>query len=350
MAVLIIVVFVTLFVSANCSLYEAVLYSTRMATLESVKARGKPMKLAALFISMKKNIAKPIAAILILNTLANTAGATISGMYATKALGAAHVPLFSLLFTLGILFISEIMPKTIGAMHWRKLWPIIVFPLEFMIIILRPVIFITQKFSDLFFTGHKGATITEEEILATIHMGAKEGEISQDESRMVRNIIDLENKAVREIMTPRTVVFSLDGGLTLEQALCAMEGKGFTRIPVYEGDRENIIGYIMLHDLTSLRGERAPSTLLRSIVRQVAFIPENANCLLVLLSFLKNRRHLAIVSDEFGGVAGLVSLEDLLETILGTEIVDETDRIIDLQKDARKRRLKSKENDEDFEG
>jgi CBS domain containing-hemolysin-like protein len=343
MTILITVVVVTLFVSTCCSLFEAVLFSTRRATLESAKAKGVSAKLANRFIAMKRDIAEPIAAILILNTLSHTVGATLSGMFATKTLGAANVPLFSVIFTLAILFFSEIMPKTVGAVHWRRIWPFVVIPLEVMSISLRPLVYVTQKFGDLFAKGQKGATITEDEILAMVHMGAKEGEISQEEGRMMRNIIDLENKQVRQIMTPRTVVFSLDGELSVEEALHEMEGRGFTRIPVYEEDRENIIGYVMLHDLTSLKAIKDSASKLKTVVRPVTFVPESMNCLTVLLSFLRNRRQIGMVSDEFGGVAGLVTVEELLATVLGTEIVDETDRIVDMQQDARRRRSRKKE-------
>ena len=347
MTILFIVVALTLLISTSCSLFEAVLFSTRRATLESAKAKGTSTKLANRFIAMKRDISKPIAAILILNTLSHTLGATLAGMYATVALGASNVPLFSLFFTLAILFLSEIMPKTIGAVHWRQLWPFVVIPMEVMTTCLRPVIFITRKFSNLFAQGHSGSTITEDEIIAMVHLGAKEGEISQEESSMVRNIIDLENKQVREIMTPRTAIFSLDGERSLKEALKEMEERGFTRIPVYENHRENIIGYVILHDLISIRGTKDPDAKLKFFIRPVAFVPESMNCLTVLLSFLRNRKQIGIVSDEFGGVAGLVSLEDLIETVLGAEIVDETDRVVDLQKDAWKGRLQKKEGGED---
>lgn len=338
MIILVTVVFLTLAISANCSLYEAVLYSTRIGTLESVKTRRRYAKLASLFISMKKNISEPLAAILILNTIANTAGATIAGMFATKTLGSSLVPLFSLVFTIGILFLSEIMPKTVGAVHWRTLWPFIVYPLKLMKYLLLPIIFITQKFTGFLTKQKQTVTITEDEILALVHLGAHEGEISHEESKMVRNIINLENKQVQEIMTPRRMIISLESHKSVGQANKIIEGKGVSRIPLYEGDKENIIGYVMKQDLSSPKSFSQPQEPLRSYMRPISFILETTNCLSVLTSFLKHRRHIAIVSDEFGGVAGLVTLEDLIETILGAEIVDETDQIVDLQAAARKQK------------
>jgi CBS domain containing-hemolysin-like protein len=342
MVILLIVVFITLLISANCSLYEAVLYSTRPATLEAAKTRGKKGKLAAQFIALKKNISQPIAAILILNTIANTAGATIAGMYATNVLGASMVPLFSLVLTLGILFLSEIIPKTIGAVHWRNLWPHIIYPLKIMNTVLYPAILVTEKISRLLTRQHKIATITEEEILALVHLGAREGEISKEESRMVRNIINLEDRQVREIMTPRRMIFSLSADITIEEAFRTISGKGITRIPIYEEDKENISGYVVSHDISEAIMQNNSGSLLQSIMRPISFVAENTNCLTMLTSFLKQRKHIAIVSDEFGGVDGLVTMEDLLETLLGSEIVDETDRVVDLQEAARKRKPGSK--------
>jgi CBS domain containing-hemolysin-like protein len=338
MTILIIVVFVTLFISASCSLYEAVLYSTRSGTLEASKTQAKRGKLAAQFLSMKKNISQPIAAILILNTIANTAGATIAGMYAADVFGSSLIVLFSIIFTLAILFLSEIIPKTYGAVHWRTLWPFIVFPLQLMKTVLYPAIFITEKVTRLITHQHKVDTITEDEILALVKLGAHEGEITKGESQMVFNIINLEERKVREIMSPRTMMYSLPAMMTVKEASQTIKGKGFTRIPIYEDDKENITGYVVTHDFSFGEMQDKSGISLKSIARQISFVPEDINCLTMLTNFLKQRKHIAIVSDEFGGVAGVITLEDLLEAVLGSEIVDETDVIVDLQEAARKRK------------
>lgn len=335
MALLVVVVLLTLVVSFHSSLFEAVLYSTRLGTLEASRASGKNANLAGQFIEMKKKIAVPIASILILNTVANTAGATLAGFYASEALGSSLLPLFSLIFTLVILFFGEIMPKTLGVVYWRSLWPVIVWPLNVIKYILYPAIIVTQKFSNLFIREKSMPYITEDEILAAVRMGASEGEITHGESELVHNIINLENKSVREIMTPRTVIFSLDADMTVQDAAKAVDGRGFSRIPVFEGDRENVIGYVTIHDLYSVKTQANQDLLIRSLARTISFVPASRNSLAVLTSFLKHRRHIAMVVDEYGGIAGLVSLEDLIETVLGNEIVDETDRVVDLQERAR---------------
>jgi len=338
MITLFLIVFLTLTISGICSLFEAILYSTRIGTLEVAKSKGDKKGIASQFLKMKKNISAPISAILILNTIANTAGATLAGMYAAKVFGGSNVLLFSIVLTLGILFFSEIIPKTIGAVHWRRFWFYIVRPLAFIKLILHPLVFITQKLSSFITTGQKHVTITEEEILAAAQMGAREGEISDQEHAIIDNLIHLENKTVREIMTPRTVIFSLDGNLTVPDALKLASAKGFTRVPIYEEDKENIIGYIRIHDLTAARNLEDPKLQLKKIARSISIIPEMINCFNLLTDFLRHRKHIGIVVDEYGGLAGVVTLEDLLETILGHEIVDEHDYAIDLQEVARKRR------------
>jgi CBS domain containing-hemolysin-like protein len=340
MSILFFVVFLTIFISAQCSLYEATLYSTRLGTLEAAKSKSKTRQMALKMIQLKKQISEPIAAILILNTIANTAGATIAGMYAHKTLGVGLVPIFSIIFTLAILFFAEIIPKTMGAVYWRNLWPVIVWPLTAMKYPLYPLIWITEKFSAFLTRGRPPARITEEDILGSIRLGAKEGEITEWESLMVHNIIKLENTEVREVMTPRKVMFSLNAEMTIGEALQAASGKGFTRIPVHGVDKDNVLGYVMIHDLGCAGIMSEPDMLLSSIVKPISFVREETNCLALLNRFLKKRSHMSIVEDEYGGVAGLITLEDLLETVLGAEIVDETDKVVDLQKLARKRKHK----------
>ncbi len=342
MTIFLSVVFLTMTISGICSLYEAVLYSTRVGTLEVAKKKGHKNKLATKLLNMKRNIAAPISAILILNTIANTAGASIAGMYAAKVLGDNYVVAFSIAFTLGILFFSEIIPKTIGAVHWRYFWSIIVIPLSWIQSVLHPLIYITQKLSNFITRGHSYAEITEEEILAAAQMGAREGEISDQEHIIIDNLIHLENRKVKEIMTPRSVIFCLNAQSIIVKSLNIAAEAGFTRIPIYEGERENIIGYVTIHDLSSAKNLENPDISLRAIARAMSFVPETANCFTVLFDFLRTRKQIAVVIDEYGGVSGLITLEDLLETLLGHEIVDEHDHAIDLQEVARRQRKKFK--------
>jgi len=337
MGILFLVVFLTILISFLCSLFEATLYSTRMGALESAKSKGEHKKRATGMIHMKREIGVPLSAILILNTIANTAGATFAGMYAHEVFGSVLVPAFSILFTLAILFLAEIMPKTLGAVYWRSLWPFVVWPLEMMRYLLYPAIVVTRKFAELLTRDKSPKAIYEEEILGVIRLGAREGEITKTESQMVHSIIDLENKSVREIMTPRNVIFSLEGKVSVGEALQAAGEAGFSRIPVYIGEKENIVGYVKIHDLASADALGKPEEKLLPIVRPMDSVDEDVNCLTLLNTCLRKRNHISIVRDEYGGVSGLVTLEDLLETALGTEIVDESDQVVDLQKLAKRK-------------
>jgi len=335
MTLLVLVVIITIVVRFQCALYEAVLLSTRLATLEAAKAVTGQKRIATRFVEMKKEISAAIASILILTVVADTAGSAVAGIFAGEALGSSMLPVFSVVLALTILFIGEIVPKTLGAVYWRNLWPFVVWPLTIMKYMLYPAVIVTHKFSNLLIRGHKAPSVTEEEILAVVRLGALEGQITPAESLLVHNIINLEDKQIQEIMTPRTVVFSMDADTTVGEALKAVDKKGFTRIPVYERDRENIIGYILIHDLFSAKTLSNPQATIKSLVKAISFVPETSDSLALLTGFLKHRRHIAIVVDEYGGVAGVVTLEDLIETLLGKEIVDETDIVVDLQQRAR---------------
>ncbi len=332
----VVVVFLTVFISANCSLYEAVLYSAQPGALEAMKAGSKKTGLISRMMSMKKNISAPIAAILILNTIANTAGATVCGMLATKELGEKWVVPFSICLTLAILLFAEIIPKTMGAVHWRRFWKVTVWPLVAMRWALAPIIWLTEKLTRLLTGGEQAPAVTEEDILGVAKLGASEGQISEVEGRMVVNVIKLEEHQVHEVMTPRTVMFAMDGTLTVQEAYDLAEEKQFSRVPVFRDDREKIVGYVTRYELGSAEALKTPEDGIEKMVRPVTFIPKTTNCLKVLLSFLKSRQHMAVVCDEFGGVSGIVTLEDIIETLLGAEIIDETDLVPDLREQARK--------------
>lgn len=337
MTALILVTLFTLGVSAMCSLYEAVLYSARIAILEAAR-HGRHAKLAAQMIQLKTDISAPISAILILNTIANTAGATWAGIISAQVLPAPMVPVYMGGLVLGILFLSEIIPKTIGAIYWPHLWIGIVWPIIILRWALHPLIVAIQKITHVLTRGHEAHVVTEEEILALVNLGASEGHISEEESELVQNIIGLEDQHAKDVMTPRVVMFTLSDDTPISDALEMVKPVGFSRIPLYHEHPENIIGYLLRRDLTAAADTRTGAAV-RSLAKPIEFVPESANCLGLLNRFLKRRIHIAMVTDEYGGLAGLITLEDLLETLLGSEIVDETDRVIDMQKAALSRRV-----------
>ncbi len=340
MTAFVLAVVLALFISAYCSLFEAALYSTRSGALEAAKAAGPRAGLAERFLELKRDVSKPIAAILILNTISHTLGATMAGVYGVEVLGQSLMPAFSIAFTLAILIFTEIVPKTVGVVYWRIIWPYTVWPLTVMIYALYPAIRVTEGISRLITKSAVEPTITEDEILAVVRLGQKEGQITERESTLVHNIIHLENKSVREIMTPRTVVVSLDGDTSVADAVDVVKTEAFTRFPLYRDDRENIFGYVVIRDIFEAKIDGRDAEPVKTFAKPISHVPESTDCLRVLTRFLAYRHHIAVAVDEFGGTAGIVTLEDMVETLLGTEIVDEMDKTVDLQELARKAAVK----------
>ena len=336
MAILILTVSLSVLLSALCSLLESVLYSTRITTLEAAAAGEQ--KAAQAMLGLKAKIERPLAAILILNTVANTAGAAVAGWAAGQVWGGGSLWIFSLGFTLCILIFSEIMPKTVGAVHWRRLWRFAAMPLKTMVQGLLPFIWLTQAITRLVTRSRlDGPRISEEEILAAARLGAQGGQISLLEQGLIQNIILLEEIRAKDIMTPRTVMVAADGAMPLSQAREEARLWGHSRVPVFEGGPEEIIGYVLTNEVLIARFEPGLDPLLKHMVKPVRFVPGSANALNLLKSFLRGREHLYLVVDEYGGIMGLVSLEDVLESLVGSEIVDEKDTVADLQEMARRR-------------
>lgn len=327
------VVGLSILISASCSLLESVLYSTRRITLQAGVQRGDRM--AVMMEKLKSNVDSPLAAILILNTIANTAGAAVAGWAASQVWGAGSLWVFSIAFTLAILFFSEILPKTVGAVYWRGLWRRTVYPLLGMVFLLYPLIFLTRAVTRLV-TGRKGAgaRVSEEEILAAAKLGQMGGEISEMEHQLIRNIIYLEEVKAADIMTPRTVLLAADGRLTAGEVGREAAQWPFSRVPIYEGNLDQVVGYVLKYEVMG-RALEAGETRLTELAKPLHFVPASANALNLLKLFLGRGQHVFGVVDEYGGLMGLVTLEDVLESLVGSEIVDESDVIVDLQELAR---------------
>ncbi len=323
MTTLLFVVTVTLLVSTFCSLLEAMLYSTRVVTLEAATRISAKRPAAERFLKMKQDLSGPTSAILILNTIAHTAGATLSGMYAAEVLGASWVPLFSVVFTFAILFLSEILPKTYGATHWRSLWDTLVWPLAFIEKALYPLIVLTQRFANLFTRQVDPHAITEAEILATIRMGAEAGELTHDELRMLNAVFQLDKLYTRQVMVPRGEVVFFDASQEFSEILAVARKTRHTRYPLCEGSLDNVIGIVHIKDLLGLSPGQAPD--LKLIARPAHFVPETKRINQLLRDMQHSHQHMAIVVDEHGTVAGIVTLENVIEEIIG-RVQDEFDR------------------------
>ncbi len=312
----------TVVISSMCSLFESILFSTRVGVLEAERANGRHSRLAARFMDMKSNIAEPTSAILVLNTVANTAGATFCGMYATQVLGPALVPAVSVVLTLAILFVGEILPKTYGATYWRSLWHFIVWPLAVMQRGLRPVIRVTQAFAD-FFTGNRSVpSITEDEIQASIRLGRKAGELSRTELQLLNAVFQFDDLTVRQIMVPRTDVDFLDATWPLPKCLDVAKQTRHTRFPLRRGTRDEVLGIIHVKELIGLGS--GDEVELSSIVHPAWHVPETLPISRLLREMQRNHQHMALVDDEYGTLVGIVTMENVLEQIVGA-VQDEFD-------------------------
>ncbi len=320
MTVLLLVVASTVMVSTFCSLLEAVLYSTRLATLEAAAKEGERESAARRFLELKHNISAPTSAILILNTLAHTVGASLGGMFAARELGAAWVPTFAIAFSVAILFISEILPKVYGAVHWRQLWSAVVWPMAVLEKSLHPLVRITERFTQLFVPSQRPQEVTEAEILAMIHAGGKTGELTAAELRMLDAVLHFDKLLCRQVMVPRDEVAWMDAGWSLAKRLEEAHRSRHTRYPVCMSSLDEVLGILHIKDLLGLESGGDFTSLLRP----VRAVPETKRIHELLTEMQRTRQHTAIVVDEHGSTAGIITLENLIEEIVGA-IPDEFD-------------------------
>lgn len=323
-------------ISAGCSLFEAVLYSVPRRSIESAALAGKSA--AKIFKKLREDVEKPIAAILSLNTIANTAGAAVAGAAAGEVFGGNWLPYFSAAFTLAILLFSEIIPKTAGVAYSKALVPFVAYPLQGLVWVMRPVAWLTAQVTRLVAPGRTSDPVTAEELRVMARLSFRSGSIKFFQERVIENILSLQNKTVKDVMTPRTVIFSLSEHMTLKEASRATERWEHSRFPVYDRDQEDVVGVVLTRDLFISLSEGKGENRLSELSRPVNFVVETARLNQVLIEFLEKRQHLFVVIDEYGGLSGLVTLEDILEEILGREIVDESDQVTDKRELARMRR------------
>lgn len=334
---LVLAVVIATLISAFCSVSEAVFYSFSWSKIEKLTKSGN--KSGILLGKLRTNIEKPITAILTLNTVAHTAGASIAGAAWSSVYGAETLPLFAIGFTIIILIFSEILPKTVGIEYSDKLGPALAAPIHWMVLFFAPVIWICGFLSRSVSSGEGGPKTTEEDIRAMVSLTRKTGAIKPYEALSIANILSLDDKVVDQIMTPRTVVFSLPVDMTVGEAHEKYSAWPHSRIPVYEGDDpEDVVGVIYRRSVFEALADGLHDVTLADLMNPVRFVLDNISLDRLLVKFLESRMHLFVVLDEYGGMAGVVTLEDVMEEILGSEIVDETDQVVDMRELARIRR------------
>ncbi len=318
--------FLALFLSFLCSLLEAVLLSTP-ASYSSILAKKNSSQGERLE-RFKENINRPLAAILTLNTFAHTLGAAGVGAQTLELYGESSVAIASGILTLLILVFSEIIPKTIGSVYWRSLIGNTTLIIEVLIFFTYPLVLLAEYISNF---GEDEATVTREEVIAMAEMGEDEGVLEEQETDIIENTLKLKDVKVKDIMTPRSVIFALKSDFTVGQVLEKHETLDFTRIPIFEGNLDVIKGMVNRYEIINRKAEDQFSTRMHEISQEVPFVNENDRIDKVLELFIKNRDHMALVKDDNDILTGLITLEDAIETILGQEIVDEHDSVVDMR-------------------
>jgi len=328
--ILILVVVAALLISFLCSLAEATLLSITPSYIADLGE--KDPKKAEILKSLKEdNIDRSLAAILTLNTVAHTVGAIVSGAKATVVFGSAWFGVFSAVMTLLILFLSEILPKTLGAILWRKLTGFTALFVQTITIALYPLIWVSEKFTKLVARGHDVHVFSRDEFVAMAGIGQESGHINERESQIIRNLFRFSGLRAQDIMTPRTVIAALDETLTVSQALALKGDTPFSRIPLYSGDIHTITGFILKNEMLLSVARDQLDVPLTQFRREIMTITRSISLSKLLDLFLNNRQHIALVVGEYGETKGIVTLEDVLETLLGMEIMDEVDKVEDMQ-------------------
>ncbi len=331
---------ISILFSFLCSMWEAVLLSISPSYMQVKLNEGS--KVGTILKDFKDNIDRPLAAILTVNTIAHTVGAIGVGQEATKIWGEQHPWVTGIVvpvaMTAAILILSEIIPKTIGANNWRLFAPFTVRTLHVVIKVTYPIIWVCQLITGMFNANKKSNVFSRTDFLALAQIGSQEGALNEAESKMIHNLLHLRQYKVKEVMTPRTVAVSESQNMTARQFYEKQNELAFSRILLKEGTGSgNIVGYLLKDEVLEHLIEEDHDKELRHFKRDIISVQGDCSIFELFNEFIQKREHIALVVDEYGGMVGVVTMEDIVETLLGTEIVDETDQIIDMREMAKKK-------------
>lgn len=335
MTLLILYLLTALVFSFLCSLLEAVLLSVTPSYVTIKLQEGKDY--AKWLKKYKDNIDRPLASILTLNTFAHTIGAAGVGAQAQILWGNEYLSITSAILTILILVFSEIIPKTIGANFWTSLTRFTVFVLRILMFILYPFVLISQAITKIFNINKRKSVLSRSDFTAMAEMAEEEGVIDKGESLIIQNIAKFDSLKIRDIMTPRTMVFAADESTFTGDFYKEKQNLVYSRVPLFKESLDKIDSYILKDELLNQLIDGNKNIPLKNLKRKIVIVYENQPISFLYKKLTEENEHIALVVDEYGGTEGIVSLEDLVETILGLEITDETDTIEDLQKLARER-------------
>ena len=338
--------FLALGVSFLCSLLESIILSITHSHVAVLAKTGS--KSSRLLENMKENINKPLAAILTVNTVANVVGAAGVGAQAMKLFGSEWVAILSGLLTLCILIFSEIIPKTLGTVYWRPLAGPAVYMIRGLIYLTYPFVFLSNYFSKIFASENHQQKVSRQEVVAMAEMGEDEGSIREKESDIIENLLNLNDVVAEDVMTPRSVVFALQKDSTVGDVVGEHTPIAFSRIPIFDKDMDDILGFIHRYDLVNKQAEDQFHIKMKDILEPIHTVKQEDSIASILDEFVRRRQQIFMVIDEFGTTTGLITLEDAIETLLGVEIVDEHDSVVDMRKLAtekfRRKRWKRRES------
>ncbi len=323
---------ISVVISSVCSMLESVILSVTPAYI-AVKIVQSP-KIGLKLQRLKQQIDRPLAAILTLNTAANTLGSAGVGAQVLLFYGDEFVALASLVLTFVILVFTEIIPKTLGTVHWKKIAPFAATIIPFMIYLTYPLVILSEFISSML-GGDANHKVTREEMIMTAEMGADDGTLNKKESVVIRNLLMLNKISITDIMTPRSVVFGFEKQMTVGEVFNDHKSIQFSRIPVYNDDMDNVEGVILRYNLMEAYAQDLDEKTLDYFMKPIHSVPEDSTVAACLDQFIKRKEHIFIVIDDYGVTTGIVTLEDVVETLLGVEIVDEFDSVEDMRKYAR---------------
>lgn len=334
MTLLVFYLFTAIFISFLCSLLESTILSVGPAYIAMLQKEKHHR--ANLLADLKLNIDKSLAAILTLNTISHTIGAAGVGAEVQKLYGNEYIAATSGVLTFVILVFSEIIPKTLGAVHAKSLAPFCAVVIKYMIYLTYPFVVLSELLHDLLNSkGEEEGSITREEMIVTAEIGADEGAIQKNESLVIQNLLTLNKLEVRDIMTPRSVIFALDADDSVGEVFKEHKSIEFSRLPVYKDSPDSIIGVVLRYKLMEAYSQDLDDLKLEKLAKPIHSVPETITVAACMDQFIKRKEHIFMVVDEYGSPDGIVTLEDVVETLLGVEIVDEFDSVEDLRKHAR---------------
>tara|TARA_R110000868_G_scaffold332807_6_gene593762 strand:+ start:595 stop:1656 length:1062 start_codon:yes stop_codon:yes gene_type:complete len=336
MLLLVFYLLLALVVSFFCSIAEAVLLSVRPSYIAALERKGN--RGAKHLAKLREDLDRPLAAILTANTIAHTVGAAGVGAQATTVFGDAYLGVTSGILTLLILVVSEIIPKTLGATYWKLLAPVFGVLIDGLTTLLFPFVWVSKRLTRLITRSNANAlTFSRNEMEAMAEIGVREGLLDTKELKILTNLMRLHRLSVRDIMTPRTVIFSLPESITVRTYFIEHSEKPFSRIPLYGKNSDDIVGYVLKNDLLMAQAKDQFDQTLSEFRREFLIISDALSASNVFDQLMHNRSHVTLIVDEYGSVQGIVTLEDVVETLIGLEIMDETDKVEDMQAFAHQR-------------